>query len=86
MKKYRIELKSLLNSEYRHERNVADLARDFKPCYHTIQTWVRTADLQGAQPEESSQNELKLLRREYDELPEDRANLEKASAWFANRH
>lgn len=66
----------------RNGRSMAELAREFEPCYATILRWVHRAD-QVDEPKADEDEELKRLRRENRKLRQEREILAKATAWFA---
>lgn len=71
----------------RSGRSIEDLAREFEPCAATIHGWVRQADRDGGRRADvltsEERDELRRLRRENRQLPQERDILAKAAAWFA---
>src|SRR5687767_1098047 len=67
-------------------RTAWDLAQEFEPTPQTIQSWIRQANIDqglvvGVRSDEKE--DLARLRREVEILREERENLAKAAAWFA---
>ena len=68
-------------------QSVEALAREFEPCAATIHGWVKQAERDddhrsdGLTSEEC--DELRRLRRENQQLRQERDILAKAAAWFA---
>ena len=84
---YPPELRRKIVELHRTGRSIKSLAREFEPCANTISNWVRQADLDdgvrddGLTTEERA--ELRRLKRENQQLREEREILKKAAAWFA---
>ena len=55
----------------RHERFIAELAREFDPCYATILRWAHRAE-QADEPKTDEDEKLKRLHRENRKLRQER--------------
>lgn len=68
-------------------RSASELAQEFEPCYGTIRTWIKQADLdegrRGDGTTTAEREEIRQLRRELRRLKQERDILAKATAWFA---
>ena len=67
--------------EYRQRRANRVLVNDYEPCEATIQHWDEAAS--DTRLDDSEADELKRLRKENNQLREDKLTLEEAAVWFA---
>ena len=68
-------------------RSNKELSAEFEPCAETIYGWIKQADRDGGRradiPSSEESDELRRLRRENEQLRQERDILSKAVAWFA---
>lgn len=68
-------------------RSARSLGKEFGVSDQAIRNWLRQADLDEGRREDGlttvERNELQRLRRENQQLKEEREILKKAAAWFA---
>ena len=67
-------------------RSPAELSREFEPTAQTILNWVAASERGSGSARrvaERDLNELRLLKRAYRRVKEERDILAKATAWFA---
>ena len=68
-------------------RSPTELAEEFEPCYGTIRSWIKQADLDEGQRSDGTttaeREEIRQLRKELRRLRQERDILAKATAWFA---
>ena len=81
-KRYPKALRERIILEFRQGRSIQALANDYEPCEATIRQWVER-EFGGGRLDESEADEPKRLRKENQQLREDKLILEKAAAWFA---
>ncbi len=84
---YPDEFRSRLIELVRTGQTPEELSRRFEPSAQTIRNWVRQADLDDGRRHDGltteEREELVRLRRDNRRLLEERENLKKAAAWFA---
>ena len=84
---YAPEVRQKIVNLARAGRNAASLAREFEPTETTIRNWIAQADRDAGVRSDGlttdEREELNQRRRENRTLREERENLKKAAAWFA---
>ncbi len=85
--RYRPDFKERLVELVRSGRSVRSVAREFGASEQAIRNWVKQADLDEGRRSDGltseARKELRRLKRENEELREERDILKKAAAWFA---
>ena len=73
---YPAQFKAQIVALARSGRSVAELAREFEPCAHTIQTWIKQADRDEGKRADilstDERDELRRLRAENKKLRQER--------------
>ncbi len=80
--RYPQALREQIVLEFHQGHSIRTLANDYEPCEATIRQWIER-ETGGARLDESEADELKRLRKENQQLREDKLILEKAAVWFA---
>ena len=84
---YPTEFREQLVAPARAGRSVESLAREYEPCAATIHEWVKQAGADDGERDDrltsADMDELRQLRKEVRQLPQERDILSKAAAWFA---
>ena len=89
---YPTEFRQQMIELARAGRTPTDLAKEFGCSAQTVTNWVAQAAIDEGKPlpgknglTTSEREELNRLRRENRQLRQERDNLSKAAAWFANK-